>query len=386
VPDPVPWSRFDTRWVTVQPTGALALDFVRYGQDAASRDHVGDLTAFEVPEVRALRAGLLGKINFDRPWLFYVAGAYRGFGRGFDRDKDAAWGLFDLSLTIPIPKLGRVTVGRTKEPFSMERIMGGGVQPGIERAMGTDALTPARNAGVQFRNSFANDRMTWAAGVFNDWLFNEERLESGSTQLIGRMTGLPIDRPDGAGLLHLGVAGRYSNVKPGSLRFENTPEVFSSPLFVDTEEFPAEAMTHVGLEAYYQKGPLWLGAEHISARVSSPEYGDPRFSSLFVQASWIVNGESRPYVRSAGIFGVLRPRTVVSQRGAGLVELGARYSMVDLEDGQVRGGEMSRFTGIANWYLTRGALASFNYGLVRLERNQKDSYTHMFQLRLFLVF
>lgn len=232
-----PWNRFETKWVTFQPTMAMAIDFVRYSQDATSVAQVGDLTDFEVPEVRAVRAGIFGTINFEKPWFFYVAGAYRGFGRGFDREKNAAWGLFDLSLTIPAGKLGRITVGKAKEPFSMERLMGGGVQPGIERAMGTDALTAARNAGFQIKNSFANDRMTWAAGVFNDWLFNEERFEQGSTQVIGRLTGLAMDRPDGPGLLHLGLGGRYSNVKPGVLRFDNSPEVFSSPLFVDTGEF-----------------------------------------------------------------------------------------------------------------------------------------------------
>ena len=148
-----PWSRFETRWVTVQPTGAMALDFVRYSQDDVSVSQVGDLTDFEVPEVRAVRAGVLGTINFEKPWVFYVAGAYRGFSRGFDRDKAAAWGLFDLSLTIPAGKLGRITVGKAKEPFSMERIMGGGVQPGIERSMGTDALTSARNAGSKVRTA-----------------------------------------------------------------------------------------------------------------------------------------------------------------------------------------------------------------------------------------
>jgi len=375
-PDPGPWNRFGTRWVTFQPTGAIALDFVRYTQDDTSIVQVGDLTVFEVPEVRAIRAGVLGTLNFEKPWLFYIAGAYRGFGRGFDREKDSAWGLFDLSLTIPIPKLGRVTLGKAKEPFSMERIMGGGVQPGIERAMGTDALTAARNAGIQFKNSFANDRMTWASGVFNDWLFNEERLESASTQVIGRLTGLPMDQPGGAGLLHLGLAGRYSNVKPGVLRFENSPEVFSSPLFVDTEEFSAEGMTHINLEAYYQKGPFWLGTEQIYTFVRSPENGDPLFRSVFAQATWVLNGASRPYRRQAGIFGALRPRKTVTDRGAGLFEVGARYSMVDLEDGEIRGGEMSRLNGIANWYLTGGVLASFNYGLVRLDRKQRRGRLH----------
>ena len=151
-------------------------------------------------------------------------------------------------------------------------------------------------------------------------------------------------------------------------------------------------MTHVGIEAHYQKGPFWLATEQIYTKIESIEYDDPSFSSLFVQASWIVNGASRPYVKRSGIFGVLRPRKTVTERGAGLIELGARYSRVDLNGGRVRGGEMSRLSGIANWYLTRGALASFNYGRVRLDepvppsRETRVGTTHLFQLRLFLLF
>jgi hypothetical protein len=70
----------------------------------------------------------------------------------------------------------------------------------------------------------------------------------------------------------------------------------------------------------------------------------------------------------------------------GLFEIGARYSMVDLEDGSIRGGEMSRLTGIFNWYLSGSTLTSFNYGLIRLDRGGTVGYTNIFQLRLFLSF
>ena len=161
--------------------------------------------------------------------------------------------------------------------------MGGGFMPGIERTMGTDALTPSRNVGFQLGNHFANARMTWTAGVFNDWAFTGESFDRAASQVIVRLTGLPLNRPDGPGLLHLGVSGRYSDVKPGVLRFKTTPEVFSFPTVLDTGEFPARAMTHGLFEAYYQKGPLWLGGEYLVTHVDSAEYGDPVFRSAWVQ-------------------------------------------------------------------------------------------------------
>jgi phosphate-selective porin OprO/OprP len=383
---PRPWNAFETSWINGLLFGGMALDFVRYAQNPASREQLGDLTDYEVPEIRVMRLGLAGTFNFSRPWRWYVSGAYRGFDQGFDRSEDEAWSLFDLRVEVPVGRLGWLTVGKFKEPLSMERLMGGGFMPVIERAMGTDALTPSRNVGVQLGGHLAHSRMTWAAGVFNDWAFTGESFDRAASQVIGRVTGLPMNRPHGPGLLHLGVAGRYSDVKPGALRFKTTPEVFSFPTVLDTGQFAADSMSHGLLEGYYQKGPLWLGGEFLFARIGSPEYGDPVFRSAWVQASWVLNGVSRPYVMQRGVFGILSPRRGVSDGGRGLFEIGARYSTLDLEDGAVRGGESSRLTGVFNWYLTGRSLLAFNYGLIRLDVDGTESHTHAFQMRLFLLF
>jgi len=346
------WNAFESRWINGLAFGGMALDTVRYAQNPASQQELGDLTEFEVPVIRVMRLGLAGTFNFKRPWRWYVSGAYRGFDQGFDRSQDSTWSLFDLWVEAPIGSIGWLTVGKFKEPLSMERLMGGGFMPGIERAMGTDALTPSRNVGVQIGNSTANDRMTWTAGVFNDWAFTGESFDRAASQVIGRLTGLPMNRPDGPGLLHLGVSGRYSDVKPGVLRFKTRPEVFSFPTLLDTGEFPARSMTHGLFEAYYQKGPLWLGGEYLVTRVYSPESGDPVFRSAWIQASWILNGDSRPYFPQRGVFGVLSPKRSVSNGG--------------------------RFTG--------RSLLAFNYGLIRLDVDNEESFTQAFQLRLFLLF
>ncbi len=280
LPTPRPWNRLESKWVNAQALGGLALDFVRYHQYDSSIQQVGDLTEFERPEVRVLRLGARGTFNFQKPWLWYITGAYRGFDRGFDRSAEDAWTLLDLSLTIPIEKLGSVTVGKIKEPFSMERLMGGGLLPAMERSMGIDALTSARNVGVQIGNHFAGKRMTWRGGVFNDWLFTEESFGSSATQYIGRLTGLPLDQPQGAGLLHLGISGRYSASRTRILRFSVAPEVFQ-PVFVDTGDFSAEEMTNTNVEAYYQKGPFWLATEYLHASIRSPANGDPSFRAFF---------------------------------------------------------------------------------------------------------
>jgi len=120
-PVPGAWKRINSRWVNAEPFTGLFLDFVRFCQGEDSRNQVGDLNDFENPEIRGLRTGFQGTLNFKNPWRWAIFGAYNGFNAGFEQGESPVWSLFDLWVEIPVPKLGFVTVGKAKEPFSMER-------------------------------------------------------------------------------------------------------------------------------------------------------------------------------------------------------------------------------------------------------------------------
>jgi phosphate-selective porin len=378
---PGAWKRFDTKWVQFEPIGALVMDFVRFGQGDTSRDQVGDLEEFEVPDIRVLRAGAAGVVKFKKPWRWFISGAYGGFLAGFERGVTPTWQLFDLSVEIPVSGLGFVTAGKTKEPFSMERMMGGGFMPLPERSMGTDAMTPARNTGVFVRNAFADKRMNWAGGWFNN---TSESTGRGGNQYIGRLAGLPLDDPDGKGLLHIGLAGRYSTAP--ILEFRIGPEQATAPDFVDTGEFDADGTTYLLAEVYYTRKSFLFASQYLSNWTRAPQYGDPVFRSFFAQATWTLTGESRPYDRDRGIFGTMFPKSKVFDGGTGIIEVGARYSAVDLQNARILGGELSRISGTANWYLNWNALLNFNYGLARLYRTDSVGYTHIVQARFGLYF
>jgi phosphate-selective porin OprO and OprP len=84
---------------------------------------------------------------------------------------------------------------------------------------------------------------------------------------------------------------------------------------------------------------------------------------VYVYGSWFLTGESRPYDRAAGVFMRVKPRRDLSLRGGGLgaVELGARYSHVDLDDGSVHGGVMDLGTLGLNWYWNPYMKMKLNY-------------------------
>ncbi len=162
------FNKFETGPVSGLFTGALAVDRQRWlSQDEGSVAQVGDLTEFDGGEIRALRFGLVGTLNFKTPWVYVIAGATNAFDKGFDRETvdDFTW--FDYRLDIPLFDKATLSIGKQKEPISMERATGMVFLPFQERFAAADAMMPGRNHGIVVNGTGFNQRMTWAGGVFN---------------------------------------------------------------------------------------------------------------------------------------------------------------------------------------------------------------------------
>ena len=65
------WNRFRSKYINAALIGALALDRMKWlAQDDTSEGQVGDLSEYDGGEIRALRFGLVGTLNFERPWIY----------------------------------------------------------------------------------------------------------------------------------------------------------------------------------------------------------------------------------------------------------------------------------------------------------------------------
>ena len=91
-------------------------------------------------------------------------------------------------------------------------------------------------------------------------------------------------------------------------------------------------------------------------------------------ASWVLTGESRPY--NAGAVANIKPA-----HDYGAVELLARYSRLDLDDGSILGGRQHDLTLGANWYLTSHFKFQANYVKVDASRRGVHSTPEIFELR-----
>ncbi|MBW1818949.1 MAG: hypothetical protein JRJ60_17560 [Deltaproteobacteria bacterium] len=338
--DDTKWNKWETKYVSGIFLAALILDRQFWlSQDEGSELQVGDLRDYDGGEIRGLRLGAVGTLNFKTPWVYTVFAATNAFDRGFDTEEVDSLTLFDYRLDIPLSKWAFLSVGKQKEPISMERIMSLVYLPMQERSSVSDAMLPARNVGVVLNGTGFNRRMTWAGGAFNDWFDAGQSFDDATSQFVGRVTWLPFLSGDESNLFHLGFGMRYSDAKEGG-RFLTEPEFTQAPIFVDTGLLEADSTMTYNLEASWRKGPFWVGGEYLSSQLKSPSLGDPRFSGYHLTGSWIITGEMRAYNRRSGVLGPVPVSRSVYQGGVGAWEAAIRWSDLDLSDGEVDGGKM----------------------------------------------
>jgi len=116
---------------------------------------------------------------------------------------------------------------------------------------------------------------------------------------------------------------------------------------------------------------------HVNRRASLLD--DPDFTGWYLQASWLLTGESKPYDASRAAFRNPKPANPFGfgdSPGIGAWELAARYSVTDLNydetltpaAGGVRGGEQKILTAGLHWYPNSAVKLLFDYSYVDIAR------------------
>jgi phosphate-selective porin OprO/OprP len=127
---------------------------------------------------------------------------------------------------------------------------------------------------------------------------------------------------------------------------------------VETDLMSADQFTLSAFESAVVLGPFSAQAEYKASMANSDAYNDPRVSGYYVMASYFLTGESRPYKYGDGCFDRVKPKKPLGE-GAGAWQLAARYSYVDLTEGN--GGKLNDYVVGLNWYLNNNARFMFNY-------------------------
>ena len=380
------WNVFRTKPITGVLGAAILMENTRWlSQDNSNEEQVGDLSEYEGGSIRAFRVGLGGTFNFKKPWTYVFSFGTRAFERGFEQGDLDEFVLYDYRVGIPIGS-ATLSLGKTKETFSISRLSTMIYEPAQqERASVADGLLPARNFGIVISNAFLKERMTWAAGVFNNWFETDRSFSDNPTVLTGRVSALPYLSEDESNLLHVGVAGRYSNAA-GGIRYKTKTEIFSGPVSVDTDLIDDATSTfHYGLELAWRKGPFILISEYIQSNVSSSTFNDPSFKGYYVIASYVLTGELRQYNKRSGTFKRVNAANGINSGGWGELELYSRWSSIDLMDQSVDGGQMNTFSLGLNWTPIQAIQINMNYRYSTLDRFGAVGFNHGIVTRLVFI-
>ena len=350
--------------------GRIMNDWVAFSADRAVDEHFSTVGGTEFRTSRLYMSGTIhDRVEFKAQYDFAP------IGTAF---KDVWIGIKG------IPGLGKFRIGHFKEPFGLELMNSSRHITFMERAL-TSSLMPSRNTGFIFTNPLADERITWAAGVFKDAPDTGTGLGAENYSLTGRITGLPLYEDDGKRLVHLGLAYSRRNPILDTLRLRARPETHLSTRWIDTRFFPARSEDLLGVEAALVQGPFSLQSEYVNVATDSPGLGDPSFNSFYVAGSFFLTGENRRYRRDAGTSTRVRPRGNLfgDEKGIGAWQLAVRYSRLDLNQGTILGGELNNFTLGLNWFLNPNTRIMFNYVLAD---RQDIGEAHIFQTRFQLDF
>jgi phosphate-selective porin OprO/OprP len=213
--------------------------------------------------------------------------------------------------------------------------------------------------------------------------------------LIGRFTWLvidhlaPPDRPAENQYLHLGLSANLQYSASSTVRYQSRPESYLADHVIDTGNIDASGSGAVGTEAAYVNGPFSLQGEFLDSFVRQNNGEGLNFFGFYLNASWYLTGESRPYDRLNGDFKRLVPRhnfDFGKDGGWGAFEVAARFSYTDLDASNINGGKIALMMGELNWYLHSHVRWMFNGGGGRVTGGAHEGNIVLFQTRVGIDF
>jgi phosphate-selective porin OprO/OprP len=158
------WNEFEGPFFTLRVGAGVLYDYAAFSQDDESSQQ------FQLAPESKMRDGrvlLKGRLKFRRPVTW-------SSGLMYDGATDS-WLVRETGIMVEIPEAwGHVFVGRTKEGFSLNKVMVGYAGWTMERATISDATIPILADGVKWLGLAPKLRLLWNVGVYGDWLSEDQ--------------------------------------------------------------------------------------------------------------------------------------------------------------------------------------------------------------------
>ncbi|MEO0368536.1 MAG: porin [Pseudomonadota bacterium] len=292
---------------------------IMYDYNKAEENGIVDEDDFDLR-----RGRIFAKGNIAKDWAFKTQFNVDGSGVEDLYLRYTGWG-----------KSAQLTFGNQKMPFGLEELTSSKDISVLERSAITERYAVGRAEGVQLHGSLGK-QSSYGIGLFAD------DTDDSDWGVAARYTYAPILTD--TSVLHFGIA--YKDIADDSA---------------------------LGLEAAASTGPFHIQAEYVDGEEGS----DDDLSGYYIQAGYILTGESRPY--KGGKF-----KRVAPGGEGGAWEVVARYEDGDGSHSDIELGttDASAFTLGLNYYPHKNIRIGINYtdGEDNLSNDEGEEFRVRFQL------
>jgi len=298
--------KFDGLFTTLKFGVSYLGDFVAYSQDQISKQQI--TTPGSNFATRDARFSMSGQLKTKREITWRI---------GINYDGDIArWNVRESGVQVKYPELnGYFFVGRTKEGYSMQKVMNGFSLWGFERPMIQDVI-PILNDGIKYLGYFPKARLIVNAGMYVGWLSSngEQAFGTYDYTFVTRVIWLPVYSSPFKPVLHIGINYSYGKPANDSLQIRSRPEVGSGPYFIDTKKMWVNYTNSISGEIYFRAGSFLIGSEFSAHMVNSPAKGNPVMTGGSATVLYSLTKDLRPYNPELGIFGFKTTKKSVFSR------------------------------------------------------------------------
>ncbi|MCB9832401.1 MAG: hypothetical protein H6807_07995 [Planctomycetes bacterium] len=368
--------------------GRIQTDFVFGTEDDSFENSFGPVGDYV--EFRRARLFISGTIYSN---VFFKA-QYDFAGTGAAVWKDVYIGL------KKVPVVGHIVVGQFKQPMSLEEITSSKYISFMERALPVEAFAPSRHTGIMFHDTcMDDDRLFWAISVYREADSTGDAIDDdigighdGEWNFAIRLAFVAWEEEGGKRMLEIGASFNYRNPDEGVVRFRTRPEIHTPQgRIVDTNAGTGDILDADDVLVFQLEIALVLESfsaqtEFFYTTVDSEVSGDPDFWGFYVQLSYFLTGEYRPYKKTEAAFSRVKPMHNFGDEGSGAWELLLRLSYIDLEDEAVTGGQAWDVTAGVTWYLNPNTQVKFNYVYSDSDDGNADGVSHWFGFRFQIDF
>ncbi|GAC1620797.1 MAG: porin [Nevskia sp.] len=231
---------------------------------------------------------------------------------------------------------GKLILGQRKPYRGLEELISSNEVTFIERptasAVGIFGGGASREfqLGAYYEGQLLDNNFTYGTSIYN--LRRENTISTEGFGTNGRLTWSPIHADKK--VIHVG--GSISYEVPHNNGSTFTPQIIGSQSVYAGRRGPSirlglagadEPVTTFGVEGGGVYGPLYVSGEYFNQNLSQDTRKDQTVTSYYVQASYFLTGESKPYKAKDGIFG--SPKV---NNPWGALEAAVRYESSKNED------------------------------------------------------